>query len=74
MSGQGVDCGHDISLAEIRLAEIFSLAGETGLTPSCLQRGAGGDRDPKRLRKREAVPNATLSPPSAAMRNVLIFD
>ena len=33
------------------------------LTPSCLQRGPGGDRDPKRWGKREVIPNATLSPP-----------
>ena len=34
-----------------------------GFTPSCLGRRTGGDRDPRRLGKRETVPNATLSPP-----------
>ena len=30
---------------------------------SCLRRGSGEDRDPRRLGKRETVPDATLSPP-----------
>ena len=33
------------------------------LTPSCLQRATGGDRDPKGWGKREVMPNATLSAP-----------
>ena len=39
------------------------LVGSTGLTPSCLGRGTGGDRDPRRWGRRETVPNVTLSPP-----------
>ena len=35
----------------------------TYLTPSCLRRGSGGDRDPRRWGTRETIPNTTLSPP-----------
>ena len=34
------------------------LVRETCLTPSCLRRGPGGDRDPRRWGKREAIPKA----------------
>ena len=33
------------------------LVGYCCLTPSCLRRGAGGDRDPRRWGKRETIPN-----------------
>ena len=39
------------------------LAGYTCITPSCLRRGTGGDRDPRRWGKRETIPYTTLSPP-----------
>ena len=37
------------------------LAVWSGLTPSCLRRGTGGDRDPSRWGKKETIPSTTLS-------------
>ena len=39
------------------------VVGYTCLTSSCLRRASGGDRDLRMWRKRETIPNATLSPP-----------
>ena len=44
------------------LTGIACLVGYTCLTPSCLRRGTGGDRNNRRWGKRETVLTATLSP------------
>ena len=60
----GCCCTHDWT-------SVWWLDVETCLTSNCIQRGSGGNRDPRRWGKEETVPSATLSLPDCLLCQVV---